>query len=54
MANYNVSGLQTLAELAKEKVLTPAPATPESTGPNCAPGDTECVQRWIAAFSDCE
>jgi hypothetical protein len=54
MANYNVSGLQTLAELAKENVVNPAPETTDTNGPTCAPGDKECMQRWIAAFSDCD
>jgi hypothetical protein len=54
MANYNVSGLQTLAELAKETVVNTTPETTETNGPICAPGDTECVKRWVQAFSDCE
>ena len=54
MANYNVSGLQTLAELAKENVVNPVPETVEDQGPTCQPDDKECMQRWIAAFSDCD
>ena len=23
-------------------------------GPVCQPGDTECVSRWVQAFSDCD
>ncbi len=23
-------------------------------GPVCKPGDTECVSRWVQAFSDCD
>ena len=54
MANYNVSGLQTLAELAKENVVNPAPEVTEINGPVCEPGDKECFARWVQAFSDCE
>ena len=23
-------------------------------GPQCKPGDTECINRWVQAFSDCD
>jgi hypothetical protein len=54
MANYNVSGLQTLAELAKENVVNPVPETVEDQGPTCQLSDKECIKRMIQAFSDCE
>ena len=35
---------------ATTPVLTLVPTTPTV----CQPGDTECVKRWIEAFSDCD
>lgn len=57
MSNYNVSGLQTLAELAKESVINPVPEKIQehvNTGPTCSSDDTECMNRWIQAFGDCD
>ena len=53
MANYNVSGLQTLVELAKENVSNPTPNVTEEKSPVCETGDKGCMKRWISAFSDC-
>lgn len=54
MTNGNISGLQTSTELAKENVVNPTPDATDTNGPVCQPGDTECVKRWVQAFSDCE
>ena len=54
MTNGNISGIQTLVELAKENVVNSTPDATETNGPVCQPGDTECVNRWVQAFSDCE
>lgn len=49
MPNYNT---ESLTELAKP-VVNPVPDIHETNAPSCQPGDVECMQRWIAAFSDC-
>ena len=60
MANYNVSGLQTLSDLAAEAMVksidnkpleTTQPA--ETEAPVCADQDKACTKRWIDSFSDC-
>lgn len=60
MANYNVSGLQTLSDLAAEAMVksidnkpleTTKPAEKET--PVCADNDKDCTKRWIDSFSDC-
>jgi hypothetical protein len=53
MANYNVSGLQTLAELAKENVTNPTPEVTEEKPPVCETSDKGCMKRLVQAFSDC-
>ena len=59
MANYNVSGLQTLSDLAAEAMVKGIPSKPlETTQPAepvtpCADQDKACTKRWIDSFSDC-
>ena len=59
MANYNVSGLQSLADLAHEEAIKSIPSKPlETTQPAepvtpCADQDTACTKRWIDSISDC-
>jgi len=60
MANYNVSGLQTLSDLAAEAMVKSIPSKPlettkpaESEVPVCADQDKACTKRWIDSFSDC-
>ena len=60
MANYNVSGLQTLADLAHEAAIKSIPSkTLETTQPAetetpvCADNDKACTKRWIDSISDC-
>jgi hypothetical protein len=59
MANYNVSGLQTLSDLAAEAVVNSIPSKPlETTQPAepvtpCADQDKACTKRWIDSISDC-
>ena len=59
MANYNVSGLETLADLAHEAAIKSIPSKPlETTKPAesvtpCADQDNACTKRWIDSFSDC-
>jgi len=59
MANYNVSGLQTLSDLAAEAMVKSIPSKPlETTQPAeketpCADNDKACTKRWIDSFSDC-
>ena len=52
MANYNASGLITLAKLAEE-----AKAKKEATEKEVCentPEPKKCIQRMIEAFSDCD
>ena len=49
MPNYNTESLVELAQ----PVVNPVPHTTETNAPTCQSGDVECMQRWIAAFSDC-
>lgn len=60
MANYNASGLQSLADLAAEAMVksidnktldTTQPAETET--PVCADKDSACTKRWIDSISDC-
>jgi hypothetical protein len=60
MANYNVSGLETLADLAHEAAIKSIPSKPletikpvEKETPVCADNDKACTKRWIDSFSDC-
>ena len=59
MANYNVSGLETLADLAHEAAIKSIPSKPlETTQPAenevpCDTSDKACTRRWIDSFSDC-
>ena len=59
MANYNVSGLQTLSDLATEAMVKSIDNKPlETTKPAetvtpCADEDKACTKRWIDSFSDC-
>ena len=59
MANYNVSGLQSLADLAHEAAIKSIPGKPlETTQPAetvtpCADNDKACTKRWIDSISDC-
>lgn len=59
MANYNVSGLQTLSDLATEAMVKSIDNKPlETTKPTesvtpCADEDKVCTKRWIDSFSDC-
>ena len=59
MANYNVSGLQSLADLAHEAAIKSIPSKPlETTQPAetvtpCADNDNACTKRWIDSISDC-
>ena len=58
MANYNVSGLQSLANLAHEAAIKSIPSKSlETTTPTevlpCAPEDKVCTKRWIDSISDC-
>jgi hypothetical protein len=59
MANYNVSGLQSLADLAHEAAIKGIPSKPlETTQPAetvtpCADNDKACTKRWIDSISDC-
>lgn len=55
MANYNASGLVTLAKLAEE-TKAKKEETKEETKEVCdnVPEPTKCVQRMIEAFSDCD
>jgi hypothetical protein len=59
MANYNVSGLQTLSDLAAEAMVKSIDATPQKTTKSaetptpCADNDKACTRRWIDSFSDC-
>lgn len=59
MANYNVSGLQTLSDLATEAMVKSIDNKPlETTKPAesvtpCADNDSACTKRWIDSFSDC-
>jgi len=62
MANYNVSGLQTLSDLAAEAMVkgipskpleTTQPAEAETETPVCADKDSACTKRWIDSISDC-
>ena len=59
MANYNVSGLQTLSDLAAEAMVASIPSKPlETTQPAepvtpCADQDKACTKRWIDSISDC-
>ena len=59
MANYNVSGLQSLADLAHEAAIKSIPSKPlETTQPAetvtpCADKDKVCTKRWIDSISDC-
>jgi hypothetical protein len=59
MANYNVSGLQTLSDLAAEAMVKSIPSKPlETTPPTenevpCDTSDKACTRRWIDSFSDC-
>ena len=60
MANYNVSGLETLADLAHEAAIKSIPSKPldttqpaETETPVCADKDSACTKRWIDSISDC-
>ena len=59
MANYNVSGLQTLSDLAAEAMVKSIPGKPLETEKPveketpCADNDKACTKRWIDSFSDC-
>lgn len=59
MANYNVSGLQTLADLAHEAAMKGIISKPlETTEPAvtetpCAEKDSACTKRWIDSIGDC-
>ena len=60
MANYNVSGLETLTDLAHEAAIKSIPSKPlettqpaEKETPVCADNDKACTKRWIDSFSDC-
>ena len=57
MANYNASGLVTLAKLAEEsKAQKEAEAEAEAEKEVCDNTEQpkECVKRMIEAFSDCD
>lgn len=44
----------TIQDLAEEALIRSIePIKPDAT-PTCATGDTACVARWIAAYSDCD
>ena len=60
MANYNVSGLKTLADLAHEAAIKSIPSKPLETTepaqtetPVCTDNDSACTKRWIDSISDC-
>jgi hypothetical protein len=60
MANYNVSGLQTLSDLAAEAMVKSIDNKPletiqpaETETPVCADNDKACTKRWIDSISDC-
>ena len=59
MANYNVSGLQTLSDLAAEAMVKSIDNKPQETikpaetVTPCADQDKACTKRWIDSFSDC-
>ena len=59
MANYNVSGLQSLSDLAAEAMVKSIDSkpqkttTPEPAVSPCSDKDTACTKRWIDSFSDC-
>jgi len=59
MANYNASGLQSLADQAHEAAIKSIPSKPlETTQPAelvtpCADNDKACTKRWIDSISDC-
>ena len=52
MANYNASGLVTLAKLAEEAKAKKAEA--EKDVCENTPEPKQCVKRMIEAFSDCD
>ena len=52
MANYNASGLVTLAKLAEEADAKKE-AEPKEVCEN-TPEPKQCVRRMIEAFSDCD
>ena len=54
MSPNNELGLSSVAHLAHQAAIESLlPEQPE-TGPNCEPGDKECINRWIQAFGDCD
>jgi hypothetical protein len=54
MANYNASGLVTLAKLAEEAKETKANEKKEKDVCENTPEPKQCVKRMIEAFSDCD
>lgn len=54
MANYNASGLVTLAKLAEEAKAKKAEAEEEKEVCDNTEEPKECVKRMIEAFSDCD
>jgi len=52
MANYNASGLVTLAKLAEEAKAKKAEEKKEVC--DNTPEPKQCVKRMIEAFSDCD
>jgi hypothetical protein len=55
MANYNASGLVTLAKLAEEaKAKKEAEKEAEKEVCENTPEPKQCVKRMIEAFSDCD
>jgi hypothetical protein len=44
----------TETELQQESLVDSYQQTTPDIPAVCQPGDKECMQRWIAAFSDCD
>jgi len=53
MPNYSTEGLMDLTEATTNPIPEQLQARVD-TAPTCQPGDTECISRWVQAFSDCD
>jgi hypothetical protein len=54
MANYNASGLVTLAKLAEESKAQKEAEAEKEVCANTIDNEKSCVQRMIEAWSDCD
>lgn len=44
----------TVQDLAEEALIRSMEPIKPDAQPTCADGDTACISRWIAAYSDCD